>query len=252
MGFVIEYHCMSDTGRIRTKNQDNFLCRGQFMEADNRGCGGISGTVAAGADAFAVFDGLGGEEAGEVAASIAAKLLSQVTFSADAEASLRGFCADANAAICAYTAEHLLTSMGTTAAILRFGKKSVTLCNIGDSRIHRLRGGELTQLSVDHVSLARAGMKPPLSQNLGIPETELRINPHFASLDYRDGDVYLISSDGLTDMVKPEEMADILKNSPHDASVRALVDAALTAGGRDNVTVIVIYIRKKKLFERIK
>ena len=70
--------------------------------------------------------------------------------------------------------------MGTTAAILAFTGNGVTLCNIGDSKIFRFCDGELEQISKDHVTVAAYGVKPPLSQNLGISPTELIIDPYLA------------------------------------------------------------------------
>ena len=67
--------------------------------------------------------------------------------------------------------------MGTTAAILVFGKREIGLCNIGDSKIFRFAQNRLEQISVDHYAVGVYGRKPPLSQNLGIPEKELLIDP---------------------------------------------------------------------------
>jgi protein phosphatase len=115
-----------------------------------------------------VFDGMGGEECGEVASFIAAKNAASVKIGQQPLDALSAYCQKANADICKYTEENGISSMGTTAAMLAFDKDGITLCNIGDSKIFRFREGSLEQLSVDHLCIAPFGVKAPLSQNLGI------------------------------------------------------------------------------------
>ena len=109
-------------------------------------------------------------------------------------------------------------------------------------------GDELKQLSVDHVSVSAFGMKPPLSQNLGIPPTEMIIDPYLLELPYKDNDLYLICSDGLTDMVKNEEIAEILKNELPGDAIESLLSKALKAGGRDNITIILCKIKRESIW----
>ena len=188
MKYVISYACVSDRGRARRINQDNFICRGVYMEPPD---GGV---------AFPLTGKT--EPSGRAAASlIAAKNASKLTLGADAAADMIDFCKRTNDDICRFADEHGVASTGTTAAMLAFTDKCVTVCNIGDSRVYRLAGGELAQISTDHVINAAPGRKPPLSQNLGIPKTEMKIEPYAARGAYGDGDVYVICSDGLTDGV---------------------------------------------------
>ena len=108
---------------------------------------------------------------------------------------------------------------GTPAALLLTDADRLTICNIGDSKIFRLTDRQLTQISEDHLSLAPAGVKPPLSQCLGIPPEELTLCPHYDSLPCCAGDKYLLCSDGLTDMVPPEAIRDTLAaHAPADAA----------------------------------
>ena len=150
----------------------------------------------------------------------------------------------ANREICGYAEKNGVFSMGTTAAMLAFTEAGITLCNIGDSRVFRYSGGDLRQISRDHIAGAPYGRKPPLSQNLGIPADELILEPYLARGSYRCGDVYLICSDGLTDMVSEESIAGVLGSVPAEEAAGVLAQMALDNGGRDNVTVIVCGVGK--------
>ena len=249
----IRYFYTSHVGKCRKSNQDNFCCNGHFMPSDNLGTDGLlSGRVKQTQNpVFSVFDGMGGEECGEMAAFLAAQTMSRQTFTEDMGADLLQFCRDANENICAYTRTHPITSMGTTAAILRFTPEKAGLCNVGDSKIYRYSQGSLDQLSYDHVGIGVNGRKPPLTQNLGIEETELVIDPFVALGDYGAGDVYLLCSDGLTDMVTEERIGELLKKAPK-AAAKALLAEALENGGRDNITFILVCVPKKNIWKRWK
>ena len=249
----IRYFYTSHVGKCRKANQDNFFCNGHFLPSDNRGTDGIcSGKVSAElGPVFAVFDGMGGEECGEMAAYLASKTMSEFSFGADMAEDLTAFCKQANEEICRCTRSHAITSMGTTAAILRFTPEKASLCNVGDSKIFLYTRDALTQLSYDHVGISVAGRKPPLTQNLGIEETELIIDPFVALGDYQPGNRFLICSDGLTDMVSAERIREILKYRGKKAA-RLLLKEALQNGGRDNVSFILIHIPKRNIFRRRK
>ena len=250
MKYVISYACVSDRGRARRINQDNFICRGVYMEPPDGGVAfPLTGkTEPSGRAVFGVFDGLGGEMCGEAASLIAAKNASKLTLGADAAADMIDFCKRTNDDICRFADEHGVASTGTTAAMLAFTDKCVTVCNIGDSRVYRLAGGELTQISTDHVINAAPGRKPPLSQNLGIPKTEMKIEPYAARGAYGDGDVYVICSDGLTDAASREDIAKAASTMSAADAAEALVKLALDAGGRDNITVIICKIERVRAF----
>ncbi len=248
MNYSIDYFCTSHIGNLRSINQDNFICISKYLEPENNETSDmISGSILSKEiPIFGVFDGMGGEECGEIAAYIAAKEIAKFSFDGEPEQNLLNYCKTANTEICAYTAEHSLTSMGTTAAILLFDKKKIYLCNIGDSKVFRLSQGELYQISYDHVCVSAYGTKPPLTQNLGIKETELIISPYIASGDYLDHDVYLICSDGLTDMVNAEEIKEILLTCEKEKAAKILLQKALDNGGKDNITIILLYVNKTR------
>lgn len=247
MYYKIHYSCLSHIGNVRSINQDNFICDGYYMDMNNIPIEfPICGTkTSKDKSVFGIFDGMGGEECGEIASYIAAKNASEMEIGKEATADLTQFCNKANADICDYIILHELSAMGTTAAMLVFTEKEVVLCNIGDSKILRLCAGSLEQISKDHINVSVFGVKPPLSQNLGIPSNELIIDPYLAHGAYNDRDIYLICSDGLTDMLSLETITEILISKPIEKSITLLLDKALANGGKDNITIILCEIERQ-------
>lgn len=247
MHYKIHYSCLSHIGNIRSINQDNFICDRRYMENEETAIEfPLCGTKKSNENSvFGIFDGMGGEECGEIASYIASKAASDIEIGKDVITDLSQFCHRANNDICDYAAMHEIPAMGTTAAILVFAEREVVLCNIGDSKIFRLCNGKLEQISMDHVTVAAFGVKPPLSQNLGIQPTELVIDPYFARGPYNDGDIYLICSDGLTDMVTNEEISKVLTSTGVlNKAIEILLEKALTNGGRDNITIVLCKIER--------
>ena len=231
-------------------NQDNFICEGRYTELDGPGFfAPFFGRACADKKRlFGIFDGMGGEECGEVASYIAAVCASKIKLGRDTEAEALRFCKEANAAICEYASKHSVACMGTTAAAIITEKDKAVVFNVGDSRIFRFDGDTLAQISVDHVAVSSFKRKPPLLQFLGIPETEMIIEPHIATHELLCGDRYLICSDGLTDMVEEKDIAQIIKDTPTEKAAEALLERALQNGGRDNITVILLSVVKKEGF----
>ena len=248
MQYSIIYSCVSHIGKVRSMNQDNFICDKRFMNVnDDSIIFPLSGTKnSKNASIFGVFDGMGGEECGEVASYIAAKNASVLEIGKDEVFDLTQFCQKANTDICNYADENGISTMGTTAAMLVFTNDGITLCNIGDSKVFRFHDGILEQISKDHIVISAFGTKPPLSQNLGIPPDQLLIEPYLSQGRYKNGDKYLICSDGLTDMLALEEIKELLASRQVEENATDLVNKALENGGKDNVTVILLEIKQKK------
>ncbi len=275
MKYEIPYFCISHIGRCRQMNQDNFVCDESYGELGGEGTYApsrnaarasapdtavlteprvLSGSLCSECPALlGIFDGLGGEECGEVASFMAAKEASSFPLNGDPEQMLLTLCQRTNARICWFAERNGLQTTGTTAAMLSFGPKEMALCNIGDSKLFCYSNRGLEQLSVDHLCAVPYGRKAPLSQYLGIPPAEMLIEPYTARLSYRIGDRYLICSDGLTDMVPREEIAGILEEtgsvtpcgdaaSALEAASRKLLERALAHGGKDNITIILCRI----------
>lgn len=253
MDFCIEAACGSSVGKVRRNNEDNFLFDGTCLPQDNRGqmpplnlYGAFEDNVY-----MAVFDGMGGMDHGEVASQTAAEYTKEL-LSQEIEPLpqfLEEVCLQTNRAVWQEQTALGTHNMGTTLAMLCFQDDRVYAVNVGDSRILGLRGDRLVQISADHTDEAYmkahniVGRKPRLTQYLGMDPGQVRLEPHLTGGSLQTGDVYLICSDGLTDMLDNETIRQILTVSGNaSACVEGLIGVALNKGGHDNVTVIVCRI----------
>ena len=252
--------CACHTGFRRHNNEDNFYFAGKCLPKENDGLGEIL-TCAVPLDqpvCFGVFDGMGGEANGEEAAHLAALAMGErmETGKPVLPGALLDVCQVANRRIC-QAAGGNGGRMGSTAVLLGVCREGAYVVNVGDSRAFLWRGGALRQLSVDHTDqflLARQKeprRKPRLTQHLGIEPEEMVIEPAVAELSARTGDVFLLCSDGLTDMVSENEICGVLRRmSAVKAGTEDLLDLALGRGGRDNVTVILCRLEEDRPTDR--
>lgn len=248
---TVEAACGCHTGKIRKNNEDNFYFNGICLDAEHDGLEQILTMAATPVQdcRFAVFDGMGGESYGEIASHAAAAHMTKsplrLTDRLDPIRMFAGLCDELNAAVLAAQKIQLTNRMGTTMAALFVGLRHISICNVGDSRVYRLRHGKLEMLSLDHTQkgAVRPGRKALLTQCLGIDPTELLIEPHIVKAAKESGDRYLLCSDGLTDMLSDSEIQEIMGNQEQcESCVSALIEAALDRGGRDNITVIICKI----------
>ncbi len=248
MHYDILYSCISHIGNVRKLNQDNFICNDKYLNSDEDNLEfPVMGYIKPKAPVlFGVFDGMGGEECGEIASLIATEAAFEVPMTKKGSIFFTEYCKHANEKICKYADENQILAMGTTAAMLLFCKREITLCNIGDSKVFRFSNCELEQISKDHVTVSTFGKKPPLSQNLGIPSNLLVIEPYLSQGRYKNGDKYLICSDGLTDMLTNDEIKEVLNNFDTQKATSVLLEKALEAGGKDNITVILVELTQSK------
>lgn len=249
MNFTIHAACHSHMGLVRTNHEDNFFFNDLSLQERNIGLSAPLTFTASTAQRqiLAVFDGMGGEKFGETAAFEAAKALYAAAHGMDCPGD-GDFSREAaqymNQAVWASAAAHSTSSMGTTLAMLTFREDHVFVCNLGDSRIFRLREGNLHQLSQDHTDeafLRAQGIhrRPRLTQYLGMDPEETLPEPYVNGFFLQSGDRYLICSDGLTDMLPPGDIAQAMLYADSPAQcTQALVEAALAQGGRDNITAI--------------
>ena len=238
----VEYAVVSSTGKIRRNNEDNFYCGGHIREdVDDTADVLFSGRTDADAnELFAVFDGMGGEACGEVASYVAAERALQFTRAKDAYTEyLQELTMQINEKICQETEDRSLVIMGTTAAMLQVSSEDIYVLNSGDSRIYKMTRHELRQISQDHV-VATGGGKA-ITQFLGMPVGYVP-RPFIARGKYRSGDLFLLCSDGVTDMLTDDEICRIIDDEKMELDVlaRALVDAALDKGGVDNTTALLV------------
>ena len=228
---VVEQAFRTDTGRQRDANEDSYF---------------------ASSPVFAVADGMGGAQAGEVASSLAAESFDAVQRGDESpEAYLRAIAKTANARIHRLAqADTSRSGMGTTFTAALVEGDEVGFAHVGDSRAYLWRDGKLKLLTSDHSlveELRRQGrltdeqaedhpQRSIITRALG-PERDVQVD----TMTYRarPGDVYLLCSDGLTTMVKEEQIAATLSEAGMlDAAVARLVADANEAGGRDNITVV--------------
>jgi len=255
LNYRIRYHCCTHIGKVRGINQDNFICGGSHLDEEQGGVDlPLSGVLSPEPPVLVgVFDGMGGEALGEVASRLAAERAAGTVIGAQPVSDLLRFCAEANGDICRYAAENSVRSMGSTAVLLAFSPEEIAMCNIGDSKAFRFSRGVLEQISVDHYAIALFGKKPPLSQSLGIPPEEMVIEPYTSVFPCRGGDIFLLCSDGLTDMVSPEDIRTILTGNSLDDAAEQLLAAALDCGGVDNITILLCQVEptRKSFFRRL-
>jgi protein phosphatase len=249
MRYLIQAACGCQIGKIRKNNEDNFFFDGKCLERDNTGLSHpacLEETLKNGFS-VAVFDGMGGENYGEFASYAAARQMQQTQrtladFLIPEKNYLLRLANQLDGAVNRVQEELRTERMGSTMVGLYFSGRYVYVCNVGDSRAYRLRDGEFLQLSVDHVEKrpGRENHKAPLTQYLGFGSEELQLEPYIAKGEIRRDDVYLLCSDGLTDMLTNFEISNIMTKctDPEDC-VKELIDAALEHGGRDNITAIV-------------
>jgi PPM family protein phosphatase len=235
---VAEHVERTDTGRARSANEDSYFARSPL---------------------FAIADGMGGAQAGEVASTVAVEVLEQglPTDGGSVEERLARRVSEANARINDLSrSDQELAGMGTTLTAVYVGEHEITIAPVGDSRLYRLRDGVLERLTEDHTlveELVRQGKLTPeeagahpqrsiITRALG---PELGVRPDTHTSPARAGDVYLICSDGLTSMVAEDHVARLVGGDrPLTDVARALVDAANAAGGRDNITVVLFRLEE--------
>lgn len=254
MKFIVEAACGCHIGKVRKNNEDNFFFDKKCLEATNEGLKNpayLEDPIKRGLS-YAIFDGMGGENFGEIASFTAAREMQQIErslsdFLVPERKYLTKLVMQLNDAVVQAKKEMRTDRMGTTMVSLYFSGRYVYVCNIGDSRAYRLRDGEFLQLSEDHVERrpGREHRKAPLTQHLGIDPHDMLIEPYIAKGEIKKDDMYLLCSDGLTDMLTNFEISCLMQEATDaESCVRSLIQAALDKGGRDNITVVVCRISR--------
>jgi PPM family protein phosphatase len=231
---VVDEAARTDAGRQRHANEDSYYAR---------------------APVYAVADGMGGAQAGEVASRIAADAFDERTDDGTPEQQLARVATEANRRIFDLAQEDSSRSgMGTTLTGVLVDGDEIAIVHVGDSRAYVFRDSELRQLTRDHSlveELRRQGRLTPeeaeehpqrsiITRALG-PDREVQLDVHTHRA--RSGDVYLLCSDGLTSMVREGRVQEILAGSESlQGAVDALVAEANEMGGRDNITVVLFRV----------
>jgi serine/threonine protein phosphatase PrpC len=247
----------TDQGLVRANNEDNFYLDEKL---------GL----------LVVADGMGGHASGETASQLAVniirdyfqgtqKLIGDYDSSCSEDTNkLKSAIFLANQAVFeAAQSTPQLTGMGTTIAAALLTGNKLSIAHIGDSRVYLIRAGSIEQLTDDHSIVneqvkrdlitkeeaIKSDMKNILTKALGVsPDTE----PDLNELTMFDGDILLLCSDGLNIMVSDEAILEIISFADNpDAACDSLISSANENGGKDNITVVLGYVKKKKWYSAL-
>ena len=225
----------TDVGKVRANNQDAPIVSEKLR-------------------LYGVADGMGGHKGGEVASTSARDdLLRELEGKTPSVAALSGAIEEVNRQIY-HQREHddALTGMGTTLSVLWMSDNFVYIGHVGDSRVYLLRDGEFKQMTLDHSlveQLVREGvlteeeaqnhpMRNIITRAIGTDES---VEVDVVVEERRKGDLWLACSDGLHGLVDDRQMRDALRQYAPEKAADVLLKAALDAGGRDNVTLVIVH-----------
>ncbi len=253
--FVIESTGISDIGKKRKTNEDALLVDDQL---------GL----------YVVADGMGGHLAGEVASSLVVETLrdfikqdpdredeialdeADERLSEEANRILSGIKISNKVVYETSKSEEKYRGMGSTVSVLYQNEQTMIAANVGDSPIYLVHKGKIELLSVPHTVMAEhAAISPDSDHQLGeeykhmltrAMGAEERVNADICEISSHQDDVLVISSDGLSDCVSPDEILEQVLNNSTEHACRSLVDMANERGGYDNVTVIVLRVKNAK------
>jgi PPM family protein phosphatase len=235
----------TDPGRRRRHNEDSYVCEPPL---------------------FAVADGIGGAQAGEIASGLAAAVLRDDSGdgAGDGRARVDGLIQEANRRVYdRQTQDAAVSGMGTTMTVAFFDGNGVWIGHVGDSRAYLVRDGALEQLTEDHslvAELVRSGKLSPeeaethpqrsvVTRALG---TDPDVDVDTFRVDAQPGDLFMLCSDGLTSMAADDTILDEIRRNRDDlrAAAKALIRAANRGGGEDNITVVFFEITPEGATER--
>ena len=230
------YAVASDTGRKRRRNEDNYVVAPPL---------------------FAVADGMGGAQAGEVASRLAASALEgEDSDGLQGLERLDALIQEANRRIYdRASTDPTASGMGTTMTVALVEGMTVVIGHVGDSRAYLVRGEQMEQLTEDHslvnellksgrLSEEEAHVHPQRSVITRAVGTDPDVDVDGFTIEAEEGDVFLLCSDGLTDMVEDEEILELVHEHRDDLdkAVKSLVSAANRGGGEDNITAVAFRI----------
>ena len=219
-------------GLVRTSNQDNWLAESAL---------------------YGVADGMGGHRGGEIASRVALEVFrNAIGKKKPSEDVLRRAMEAANRRVYEMSQQdENLHGMGTTMSVLWMRKNSLLIAHVGDSRVYRLRGGELTQITDDHSFVAELVRKNVITAEMAKNHPHRNIITRAVGVDpavevdvleetMEPGDIWLVCSDGLHGMVEDAEMQQILTGMDLEDAAERLLSRALENGGYDNVTLVLV------------
>ena len=226
---------VTDPGRTRRHNEDAYVIEPPL---------------------FAIADGMGGAQAGEVASRLATAALKESAANDGGEQRISDLIQEANRRVYDRSSSDPNTSgMGTTITVALVEDDHVSFGHVGDSRAYLIRAAQMEQLTEDHslvnellktgkLSREEAETHPQRSVITRALGTDPDVDVDTFSVRVKSGDLFLLCSDGLTDMVSEESILDVVERNRGDidGALRALVKAANRGGGQDNITVVAFEI----------
>ncbi len=247
--------CVCFIGYGRENNEDNFCFNKKHMPEQNNGIKSPLEYSSTTEDnqLFAVFDGLGGEAHGEKAAFIASEVFLAEYEKLDklvvpGTEMLESMCNKAHTTIISELNGNNVRSAGSTVAALYMLGEEVVICNIGDSRVYRIRDNEMTLVSKDHTDgkiLEAMGIdkSPVLLQFLGNADIGKETEPFISKGRLKSGDTFILCTDGVSDVLSADEMFRAVTGRNAGVSVAEIISRVEAENGSDNATVIVIKIK---------
>jgi serine/threonine protein phosphatase PrpC len=238
----------SDVGLVRTNNED----RGFYTLPPDSDVAGRKGTL------VVVADGMGGASAGEVAAELAIRLIPDAYYGSPDEPGValkRALELASSEIYSASQGDPGLRGMGTTCVALVLRQSEAFMAYVGDSRLYLLREGQFYQLTDDHsvvYEMVRQGLltreqartheeRNVLSLSMG-GRPEISASGWDEPMSLREGDRFLLCSDGLHDLVSDERMQLIVGEFPPEEATLRLIEAAKEGGGHDNITAAIVQV----------
>lgn len=227
---MMDFYGKTHTGKVRPTNQDTF-----YIDAENNWA--------------VVADGMGGHLGGETASSLTVDVIKE---SMAVKRDLKQAIKKANDAVYKKSIEDSsLSGMGTTVVLCKVDESNVTIAHVGDSRAYLVTDDGIKQITQDHsivqqliesgtITKEQAKYHPQRNLITRAVGTEKYIDVDVNKFKISQGEIILICSDGLCSYVDDNKMYEILKNYSTEESVNKLIDAANEAGGKDNITVVLI------------
>ncbi len=253
---------VTHSGRIRKENEDNYSLNGRLTATGDLKKGSAFVQTMKEPFHLAVCDGMGGESYGDIASGVATETIAAHAANVydsgeDFSFAISNSLVEANSRICEEI-EARGKRMGTTLAAVYAVKGKLYCVNIGDTRIYHYSKGILEQISFDHTHaqtiidageamMDEIGSIPDakkLTRHLGVFPDEANLSPNISVIDDVDnGDVLLLCSDGLTDMLTDDEITAVLSTAENSQTCASkLVRLALEKGGKDNITAIAAFV----------
>jgi len=263
----IESTLVSNRGLIRKNNEDNFYLNNTILESDHSPDYVDSYVSNKTSHIFAICDGMGGQEKGEIASSEVVLALKKYYTNYKFKTNtiqekmffLNKFIMKVNDYIYRLSIQKGFDRMGTTFVCLLIHENNAVIINVGDSRGYIFRNGKLLQLTEDHTEsqrLVRLGLitkesarhhvgRSFLSKYLGSSQESGIMDGHVSDIiSIQKDDIFLLCSDGLTDMLGDNEIENIFTNNDSLEIInKNLIDKSLKNGGRDNITIITTKIK---------